>query len=124
MKCVFCDEFIPKHNKILENKYAIAFFDEFPVNKGHMLIITKRHVETFFDMSIEEQKSMISLLNNCKKYIDEIFCPDGYNVGLNCGKEAGQTVMHVHMHLIPRYKGDVDDPKGGVRSVIPNKKNY
>lgn len=124
MKCVFCDEFIPNHEKIFENKYACAFFDEFPVSKGHMLIITKRHAETFFDLSDDEQKSMISLLNKCKEYIDKLYCPEGYNVGLNCGKVAGQTVMHVHMHLIPRYKGDVDDPKGGVRAVIPNKKNY
>lgn len=124
MKCVFCDEFIPNHEKIFENKYAIAYFDEFPVNKGHMLIITKRHAETFFHLSAEEQKSMISLLNKCKKHIDKLYRPDGYNVGLNCGEYAGQTVMHVHMHLIPRYKGDVDDPKGGVRSVIPDKKNY
>lgn len=124
MNCVFCEEFIKKHEKIYENKYAIAYFDEFPVNKGHILIISKRHAETFFNLSNIEQRSMISLLNKCKKYIDNLYCPDGYNIGLNCGKDAGQTVMHVHLHLIPRYKGDVDDPKGGIRSVIPSKKNY
>ena len=124
MKCVFCEEFIPKQKKVFENKLAIAYFDQFPVSKGHILIITKRHSQTFFDITAEEQKAMISLLNKCKKYIDKLYNPDGYNVGLNCGEAAGQSVMHVHMHLIPRYKGDVENPKGGIRGVIPSKKNY
>lgn len=68
------------------------------------------------------QIAIIELLNKCKKYIDKKYNPDGYNVGLNCGESAGQSVMHIHMHLVPRYKGDVDDPCGGVRGVIPNKK--
>ena len=108
----------------IENNLAIAYLDEFPVSKGHTLIITKRHAETFFDITDEEQIAIIELLNKCKKYIDKKCNPDGYNVGLNCGESAGQSVMHIHMHLIPRYKGDVDDPCGGVRGVIPNKKNY
>jgi len=123
-ECVFCEQFIPNRNPLFENKLAIAYFDEFPVSKGHIIIITKRHAATFFDITNEEQIAIIELLNKCKKYIDKKYHPDGYNVGLNCGESAGQSVMHIHMHLIPRYNGDVENPRGGVRGVIPNKKNY
>lgn len=122
--CVFCQNFMPNKKPLLQNKLAIAYFDEFPVSKGHILIISKRHATTFFDLTKEEQISLITLLNECKEYIDKKYNPDGYNVGLNCGEFAGQSVMHVHMHLIPRYKGDVSNPRGGVRGIIPNKKNY
>ncbi len=120
-KCVFCEQFISKKKPLLENELSVAYFDEFPVSKGHILIITKRHVATFFDITSEEQRAIIELLNECKKYLDVEYCPDGYNVGLNCGKLAGQSVMHVHMHLIPRYKGDVENPHGGIRAIIPEK---
>ena len=123
-ECVFCEQFILNRKPLFENKLAIAYFDEFPVSKGHTLIITKRHAATFFDITNEEQIAIIELLNKCKKYIDKKYNPEGYNVGLNCGESAGQSVMHIHMHLIPRYKGDVENPRGGVRGVIPNKKNY
>lgn len=122
--CVFCQNFMPNKKPLLQNKLAIAYFDEFPVSKGHILIISKRHATTFFDLTKEEQISLITLLNECKEYIDKKYNPDGYNFGLNCGEFAGQSVMHVHMHLIPRYKGDVSNPRGGIRGVIPNKKNY
>lgn len=122
--CVFCQNFMPNKEPLLQNKLAIAYFDEFPVSKGHILIISKRHATTFFDLTKEEQISLITLLNECKEYIDKKYNPDGYNVGLNCGEFAGQSVMHVHMHLIPRYKGDVSNPRGGIRGIIPNKKNY
>ena len=124
MKCIFCDNFIPNKKIIFQNKYACAFFDEFPVSNGHIIIVSKRHARTFFDLTNQEQRSIIGLLNKCKKYLDINYKPDGYNVGLNCEETAGQSVMHVHMHLIPRYNGDVDNPRGGVRGVIPNKKNY
>ena len=123
-ECVFCQRFIPDKKPLFENNLAAVYFDEFPVSTGHMLIITKRHAKTFFDITEEEQIAIIELLNKCKKYIDEKYNPDGYNVGLNCGELAGQSVMHIHMHLIPRYKGDVENPRGGVRGVIPSKKNY
>lgn len=122
--CVFCQNFMPNKEPLLQNKLAVAYFDEFPVSKGHILIISKRHATTFFDLTKEEQISLITLLNECKEYIDKKYNPDGYNVGLNCGEFAGQSVMHVHMHMIPRYKGDVSNPRGGVRGIIPNKKNY
>ena len=123
-ECVFCKQVIQNEKTIFENEFAIAYFDKFPVSKGHMLIITKRHAATFFDITDDEQIAIIELLNKCKKYIDDKYNPDGYNVGLNCGEAAGQSVMHIHVHLIPRYKGDVENPRGGVRGVIPSKKNY
>ena len=123
-KCLFCGQFIPNKKLLFENELAVAFFDSSPVSKGHVLIITKGHAATFFDITNEEQIAIIDLLNKCKEYIDKKYHPDGYNVGLNCGESAGQSVMHVHMHLIPRYKGDVENPRGGIRWVIPNRKNY
>lgn len=123
-KCVFCDDFINKREKVAENKSCLAYYDGFPVNPGHTLIISKRHAHTFFDLTTEEQQDMIELLNKCKEIVDKKYNPQGYNVGLNCGIVAGQSVMHVHMHLIPRYTGDVENPRGGVRGVIPSKKSY
>lgn len=122
--CVFCDNFIKNKEKIAENNSCLAFFDEFPVSYGHVLIISKRHAHTFFDLTKFEQYDMIDLLNRCKTIIDNVYKPQGYNIGLNCDTVAGQSVMHVHMHLIPRYLGDVEDPRGGIRGVIPNKKSY
>lgn len=123
MNCPFCEK-LKTIKPILENDLAIAFYDEFPVNKGHMLFITKRHVETFFDTTMEEKIKLLELVDEAKKIIDEKFKPDGYNIGLNCGVYAGQTVMHIHMHLIPRYQGDTPNPKGGIRGIIPSKKEY
>ena len=99
MNCIFCDNFIKNKKALFENKLAIAYFDEFPVSKGHILIVTKRHAPTFFDITEEEQIAILELLNKCKKYLDEKFSPTGYNIGLNCGRDAGQSVMHIHMHL-------------------------
>jgi superfamily II DNA or RNA helicase/diadenosine tetraphosphate (Ap4A) HIT family hydrolase len=108
------------------NEYAFAVFDGFPVSPGHTLIITRRIVETWFDASPEEQMAMMGLVNKAKELLDQTLVPkpQGYNVGFNCGSAAGQTVAHVHIHLIPRYNGDMSDPRGGVRHVIPSKGNY
>ena len=89
-----------------------------------MKIIPKRHMETFFEMNDDEMSAVYNLICEAKKLLDERYHPDGYNVGVNCGGAAGQTVFHLHVHLIPRYKGDVPDPTGGVRNVIPEKGNY
>lgn len=118
--CIFCD----MKDYILENDLAYAIFDKFPVNKGHMLFIPKRHVKDFFDITKEEREAIFSLIDEGKKLLDEKYSPDGYNVGVNCGEVSGQTVMHVHVHLIPRYFGDTKCPKGGVRGVIPDKMKY
>jgi diadenosine tetraphosphate (Ap4A) HIT family hydrolase len=127
MKCRFCDdEYIRTLSEriILENDLAYARYDGFPVNEGHMLIITKRHMENFFHTTEDEKKAIFDLVSMCKILLDEKYNPDGYNIGMNCGASAGQTVMHTHIHLIPRYDGDVPNPKGGVRGVIPSKQDY
>lgn len=120
MSCIFCDI----KDYILENDLAYAIFDKFPVNKGHMLFIPKRHVKDFFDITKKEREAIFKLVDEGKKLLDEKYSPDGYNVGVNCGEVSGQTVMHVHVHLIPRYFGDTNCPKGGVRGVIPDKMKY
>ena len=120
MNCIFCEI----EDYVLENKSAYAIYDKYPVGKGHLLFIPKRHVSNFFDITKEEREDIFDLVEKGKKLLDEKYKPDGYNVGINCGQVAGQTVMHVHIHLIPRYKGDISCPKGGVRGVIPNKMKY
>ena len=109
---------------IAENDLCVAFYDGFPVSKGHTLIIPKRHVASFFDLTGDEKQAMDQLLMEMKSRLDELYSPDGYNIGVNVNEAGGQSVFHVHLHLIPRYKGDVQNPKGGVRGVIPNKQKY
>lgn len=120
MSCRFCQA-LPI---LKENQYAKAFFDQNPVNEGHLLIIPKRHVVTYFDCSLEEKWAIDDLLQRGKAYLETNFQPDGFNIGANCGAAAGQTVFHCHIHLIPRFKGDSDDPTGGVRGVIPERRVY
>lgn len=118
--CIFCN----CTDEILRNDYAFARYDHYPVSPGHVLIIPHRHVVNYFDTSPDEKVAMYELIDNLKVYLDETHSPDGYNVGINCGEAAGQSIFHVHIHLIPRYKGDVEVAKGGVRCVIPNKQKY
>lgn len=119
--CPFCNL---DREIILESKSSFAIYDGFAVSPGHALIIPKRHVSDYFQLSDSEQMDCWSLLDSVQKIIKQKFNPDGFNVGINVGETAGQTVPHVHIHLIPRYKGDVEVPKGGVRGVIPSKKEY
>lgn len=109
---------------IASSLLSIAFFDGFPVSPGHALIIPRRHVASLFDLTKEEKQDMINLAESVRIIIDEKYHPDGYNLGVNVGEVAGQSIFHVHMHVIPRYKGDVPNPRGGVRGVIPDKQNY
>ena len=99
-------------------------YDGYPVSKGHTLLIPKGHFETFFDLPSTMKDSLNFRLDDVKKILDDKFHPSGYNIGVNCGKSAGQTVPHCHIHIIPRYDGDMEDPSGGVRGVIPNKQKY
>ena len=115
---------LPESAWVASNELAFAIRDRFPVSPGHTLIVSRRLVETWFDATPEEQAAVWSLVNAVKRRLDEEFHPDGYNVGLNAGPAAGQTVMHLHVHVIPRYTGDMADPRGGVRGVIPGKQNY
>ena len=123
-ECLFCKVKSEKEKIILENELAFARYDEFPVNNGHMLFMTKRHVKDFFETTMKEKQAIFELIEEGKKIIDEKYNPSGYNIGMNCGEAAGQSIMHVHVHLIPRYNGDVENPRGGVRGVIPKKQNY
>ena len=121
--CLFCDS---KNSGIAqENDLAYASYDSYPVSDHHCLIIPKRHIKDYFDMTNDELIACNDLIQIVK---NEILSKDinvkGFNVGTNAGKIAGQSIMHCHIHLIPRREGDVDNPQGGVRSVIPNKQHY
>lgn len=122
-ECFFC-KCINKMDFELENDLAIARFDDFPVNKGHLEIIPKRHVKDWWNTSLEERLAIFDLLDKAKSMLDKKYNPDGYNIGMNLGEMAGQSVMHLHVHLIPRYSGDVPNPRGGVRGIIPDKQSY
>ena len=110
--------------KIIENELAYAFYDGYPVSKGHMLIVPKRVVPEIFDLNDEEYRACFDLIKDVKDYLIKKYNPDGFNIGINCGEDAGQTVFHAHIHVIPRYKGDIPNPRGGVRNIIPGKGNY
>ncbi|WP_204120768.1 MULTISPECIES: HIT family protein [Levilactobacillus] len=113
--CVFCQ----KSSIVLENDLAKAFWDNHPVRRGHLLIVPKQHYATYFDVPAETRAAMDALTFEAKALLDEKFQPAGYNIGINVAPAAGQTVMHAHIHLIPRYEGDVKDPRGGIRKMIP-----
>ena len=117
---------VPVNDWLCSNDLAFAIFDQFPVSQGHVLVTTRRIVETWFDASGDEQAALMALVIEAKRLLDLQLDPkpDGYNVGFNCGGAAGQTIPHVHIHVIPRYHGDMPDPRGGVRHCIPEKGNY
>jgi len=102
----------------------LAIRDGYPISPGHTLVIPKRHVGSFFELNPEEAADLIALLRSAKNVLQVEFKPDGYNIGINDGAAAGQTVPHLHIHLIPRYIGDSADPRGGVRWIIPEKADY
>lgn len=122
--CIFCQLLSQKDHYIYENDYVFAIYDNYPVTKGHTLIIPKRHFETIFTASDEEIMAIGTALKVLKNQLDFQFHPDGYNVGINNGIDAGQSIMHLHVHLIPRYHGDSTHPRGGIRGVIPGKQEY
>jgi diadenosine tetraphosphate (Ap4A) HIT family hydrolase len=109
---------------VLENMLAYARLDKFPVTPGHLLIIPRRHEANFFATRSDELEAIWALVEEAKALLDNKFNPDGYNLGVNVGATAGQTIAHAHLHVIPRYRGDVDQPRGGVRGVIPGKQQY
>ncbi len=121
-ECPFCN--IEQDRLIYEDDLIIAFWDVYPVSPGHTLLIPKRHVATWFDASEEEQIHLFHGVNRVREIIEERHSPAGYNIGVNVGQAAGQTVFHLHLHVIPRYGGDTPDPTGGVRHVIPGRGNY
>jgi diadenosine tetraphosphate (Ap4A) HIT family hydrolase len=120
--CPFCT--LPSSRILGENAHAFWIKDGFPVSPGHSLIIPKRHVGSFFEITPEERTALLELLDKAKNNVEKEFQPDGYNIGINDSAAAGQTVPHLHIHLIPRFHGDMQDPRGGVRWVIPEKADY
>ena len=103
---------------MLENKLAYAARERSALSRGHLIVVPRRHVADFFEMQPAEQAAVLELLNAARRLVQEQHAPDGYNIGVNVGKAAGQARMHVHVHLIPRYTGDVPDPRGGIRCVL------
>ena len=122
-ECIFCN--LDESRVEIENNLALSFKDLYPVTKGHSLVIPKRHAQSFFDLEKDEKKAILELLELQKEKLtsqDKLIT--GFNIGINDGIDSGQTVMHCHVHLIPRRKGDMTDPRGGVRGVIPGMQSY
>jgi len=120
--CLFCDK--GRQRILCENPLAYATPDSYPVNKGHTLVIPRRHVASFFDTTPEERLALFELVDESRRRLDAEHRPDGYNIGINGGPAAGQSIMHLHIHLIPRYLGDRANPKGGVRWIFPERAAY
>jgi len=120
--CPFCT--LPPERIIDSNDLALVIRDGYPISPGHTLVIPKRHIGSWFETTTKEKSAMLNLLERAKAVLETEFKPNGYNIGINDGPTAGQTVPHLHIHLIPRYKGDQEDPRGGVRWIIPGKAKY
>lgn len=124
MPCVFCDR-IARAELLISNDLAVAFHDGFPLNPGHTLIVPRRHEPDFLALTVEEQQAIWALVAPARQLIEANgHRPDGYNIGFNVGSAAGQTIDHAHLHVIPRHRGDVNDPRGGVRWVVPSRAAY
>ena len=121
-QCPFCS--IENEKIFLETDSCMAFFDNFPVTRGHILVIPKKHVSNYFEATKELKKSIWAVVDQVKDMLDKQYKPDGFNIGINVNEVAGQTIFHCHIHVIPRYSGDMENPKGGVRGVIPSKQKY
>jgi diadenosine tetraphosphate (Ap4A) HIT family hydrolase len=122
VNCPFCS--LPDGEKFLASELCFARWDKYPVTEGHLLIIPNRHVADYFAITAEEKTALWTMVDEGKRLLAERFQPDGYNIGINIGTTAGQTVMHCHIHLIPRRSGDSANPRGGVRGVIAGRANY
>ena len=121
--CPFCIR-IARGEIIIGNDVAAALYDRYPVSPGHTLIVPHRHIADFLAMTKEERTAVWALVDPARQNIEENHSPDGYNIGINIGISGGQTIPHAHLHVIPRYSGDVEDPRGGVRWIIPSKAAY
>ena len=120
--CPFCS--ISTERIVSESDLTVTIRDDHPVSPGHTLILPKRHIESLFDVTGEEQAEIVAAVRDAKHALDAELQPDGFNIGANIGAAAGQTVMHAHVHVIPRFKGDVADPRGGIRHCVPGKGYY
>jgi diadenosine tetraphosphate (Ap4A) HIT family hydrolase len=115
--CELCDPAMI----LMEEELAYVRFDNHALSPGHVLVVPRRHVASFFDMTMDEKTCVLTLLDRAKAHIETKHAPDGYNIGVNIGRAGGQSRMHVHVHLIPRYEGDVTNPQGGIRCVLAGK---
>lgn len=115
---------LPKDKHIGETEHFFLIRDGFPVSPGHTLIISKTLRVDYFELTTDEKADLDNAISLARSLVEAEFSPDGYNIGMNCGESAGQTVFHFHCHLIPRYNGDMENPRGGVRHVIPSKGSY
>lgn len=122
LDCPFCH--IDNQQILCQNDLVFTIRDRFPISPAHTLIIPKRHIASLFDATDKEQRAFLYALQTAKADLDQQHKPNGYNIGINDGLVAGQTIMHLHIHLIPRYAGDCDDPRGGVRRLFPEKAKY
>lgn len=120
--CPFCDP--PPEQWLAEAALALALWDSYPLNPGHVLIVPRRHVASWFDATPEERDAMLRLADEARAIVVRRHAPAAFNLGINDGPAAGQTVPHLHLHLIPRYEGDVADPRGGVRWIVPARAAY
>ncbi len=120
--CPFC--VLDPARILAEDELTVVYKDGFPVSPGHTVIIPRRHFATLFEATEAEQVALLKALTTCKNILDERHNPDGYNIGINHGAAGGQSVPHLHIHVIPRYKGDKEDPKGGIRWILPEKAKY
>ena len=120
--CPFCA--LSTDRIVISNQHGLVIRDGFPVSDMHSLIIPRRHVTSFFDLEEAERDALLALLQEAKRRLDKECKPAGYNIGINDGTAAGQTIAHLHIHLIPRYQGDCEDPRGGVRWIFPDKADY
>ncbi len=120
----FKSPFLENRNRLLENEVGFVIYDKYPVTEGHCLVIPHRVFDDYFNSTNDEVNGLNELVFKTKELLEKKYTPTGFNVGINCGEDAGQTVPHMHIHVIPRYKGDVEDPTGGVRGVIPEKQKY
>ena len=120
--CPFCE--LDESRVLIGHSVGIAFLDAFPVAEGHTLVVPRRHVACLFDLGVDEQVALWVLVAEARRQLQQRHNPQGFNIGVNDGQVAGQTVMHAHIHIIPRYSGDSADPRGGIRWVIPEKARY
>ncbi len=120
--CPFCE---PQPDRVwLRTETGIVLWDAFPITRGHSLVVPRQHVASIYELSAEEQAALWALVAKARGRLNDDMHPDGFNVSLNDGEAAGQTILHAHIHIIPRYSGDVADPRGGVRWIVPEKARY
>lgn len=122
LECPFCS--VPKGKILVESEFFILRYDEYPVSNGHVLVIPKRHITSLFDLTEQEFLDLHHFIQRARVLSYQIYDPDGFNIGVNDGSAAGQTIEHLHIHIIPRYVGDVEHPAGGIRHLMPNKVEY